>query len=158
MTTAQSQISLAVKGQTLQTTHSWVLLTYRVFGFVLCCNMTENDTSYEVGTGKHWIILQQFIVWNHKNVYLRHCWHINFHFVRSLSPIQGHGGLLEPIPALFSLKAGIHLDRYQSIAGPHTHKRPRTLSITATGNLESPINLTCMSLDTFSLLYVKCNN
>ena len=60
----------------------------------------------------------------------------DIHYLYLLS--QGHGGLLEPIPALFGRKEGVHPGR---VAGPHIDEQP----CTPTGNLEPQINLTCMS-------------
>ena len=35
---------------------------------------------------------------------------------------------------------------FQPIAGPHVDEQPHTLTVTSTGNSESPVNLTCISL------------
>ena len=64
-------------------------------------------------------------------------------------PIQGRGGGgLEPIPADIGRRRGTPWTGRQTITGlTHRDRQPFTLTFTPTGNLESTINLTCMSLD-----------
>ncbi len=68
-------------------------------------------------------------------------------FAVNTYPWQGHGGL-EPIPAALGREAGSPWIGCQFITGlTHKDNQPFTHTFTPTGNLESPINLTCMSLD-----------
>ena len=63
-------------------------------------------------------------------------------------PIQGRGGRLEPIPADIWRRQGTPWTGHQTITGlTHRDRQSFTLTFTPTGNLESTVNLTCMSLD-----------
>ena len=67
--------------------------------------------------------------------------------LQPLIPLGVAGGL-EPIPADIGRRRGTPWTGRQSIAGlTHRDRQPFTLTFTPTGNLESTINLTCMSLD-----------